>query len=180
MNKEEYGIVIEFFPFGIPNSGRNKPIAMLLVDDVTDLSLLWAIPKYNITLARGQRVYIGAGKRDEIASIVGRADPSVLGEAAMQFLKEKVKEMVISNEKYFVDILNKLGPINIRLNAFELIPGIGKKLAEKALEEKNKAPFTSYEDFNKRTGAPFNIADKLAERILDEFANKDKYKLFTR
>ncbi len=180
MNKEEYGIVIEFFPFGIPNSGKNKPIAMLLVDDLTDLSLLWAIPKYNVTLSRGQRVYIGFGKRDEIGSVVGKADPSVLSEDSMQFLREKVREMVNNNEKYFIDILNRLGPVNIRLNAFELIPGIGRKLVEKIMEERNKSLFTSYEDFNKRTGAPFNIAEKIVERIIDEFSNKDKYKIFTK
>ncbi|MCW1293279.1 MAG: DUF655 domain-containing protein [Candidatus Parvarchaeota archaeon] len=179
MEKEEYGIVIEYFPYGVPGSGKNKPVSILLVDDASDMSLLLAYPKHGVNLTQGQRVYIGSGKREEIGGIIGKADLSVLSEMSAEFLKNKVNEIVSKNEEFFINVINRLGPINIRLNAFELIPGIGKKLVEKISAERAKGPFKSFEDFNTRVGG-INIKERIVERILQEFNNVDKYKLFTR
>jgi putative nucleotide binding protein len=65
------------------------------------------------------------------------------------------------------------------MHSVELLPGIGKKLMWDILEERRKAPFTSFQDIAERTQirAPKEI---IVKRILMELSAEDKYNLFTR
>jgi putative nucleotide binding protein len=61
-----------------------------------------------------------------------------------------------------------------------LLPGIGKKLMWEILEERNKKPFTSFEDIAQRIKAISHPNKMIIERILEEIRNPDtKYRLFT-
>ncbi len=176
MGKDEYAYVLEYLPYGIADSKDRHPSAVILTDS---LSLLIAALKKNVTVEVGKRVYIGENKRDEIHHIIGRIAPTKLSEAGLDSLKEFVHKIVQENEKKYVGTINTLGPINVRLHALELIPGMGKKLTQKLLEERKKKPFESYVEIDERLQLSSNIMRNIEGRILEEMENKDKYKIFT-
>ncbi|MEM4384695.1 MAG: DUF655 domain-containing protein, partial [Candidatus Caldarchaeum sp.] len=80
----------------------------------------------------------------------------------------------------FLDFINNSGMLTPRMHALELVPGIGKKMLQKFLAERDNASFTSFEDVKNRTGLP-NPVEAIVKRIVQEIKNKDeKYRLFVR
>ena len=65
------------------------------------------------------------------------------------------------------------------MHALELIPGIGKKLMWQILEERERRPFESFEDLQRRVNIPDPVK-LLTRRILRELSEDEKYFLFTR
>ncbi len=176
MGKDEYAYVLEYLPYGMSDSKDRHPSAVILTES---LSLLVAALKKEVNVETGKKVYIGENKRDEIHHIIGRITPDKLSESARETLRELVHKAVHENEKKYLGIINTLGPVNVRLHALELIPGLGKKLTQKLLEERKKKPFESYNELDERLQLSSNIARGIESRILEEMENKDKYKIFT-
>lgn len=176
MGKDEYADVLEYLPYGMADSRDRHPSAIILTDS---LSLLVAALKKNVTLEAGKKVYIGENKREEIHHIIGRISPEKLSQSGLENLKNVVHKTVQENEKKYISVINTLGPINVRLHALELIPGMGKKLTQKLLEERKKKPFESYVELDERLQLSSNIMRGIESRILEEMENKDKYKIFT-
>jgi len=65
------------------------------------------------------------------------------------------------------------------MHALELIPGIGKKYMWQIINERERKPFESFDDLQKRANIP-NPAKLVAKRVLEELAGESKYRLFTR
>ncbi len=176
MGKDEYGYVLEYLPFGLPDSKDRKPLAVILTDS---LGLLLVALKKDVKVDVGKNVYIGENKRDEVHHIIQRITPDKLSGSGLSELNQKIELIVKENEPKFIGIINKLGSVNIRLHSLNLLPGVGKKMVQKILEERNKEPFKSYEDFDERVGFSQNISNSIKERIMEELENKDKYHIFT-
>ncbi len=84
------------------------------------------------------------------------------------------------NPNRFLDIINNSGLLTPRLHTLELIPGIGKKMLQKFLQERERSPFTSYEDIKNRTGHP-NPSEAICKRIVQELRDREeKYRIFVR
>jgi len=90
-----------------------------------------------------------------------------------------VSRIVLNRERWFVNFFNTAQAITPRMHALELIPGIGKKYMWQVIREREKKPFESFEDLQKRTQIP-NPVKLLTKRILEELAGESKYRLFTR
>ena len=61
-----------------------------------------------------------------------------------------------------------------------LLPGIGKKLMWEILEEREKAPFTSFADISERIKAIPHPEKMILNRIMEELEDPHvKYHLFT-
>ena len=176
MAKDEYAYILEYLPYGLPDSRDRRPSAIILTESV---ALLIAALKKGVTVEVGKKVYIGEDKRDEIHHIMSRITPDKLSGSGLQRLEEKIDQMVIENEVKYVGIINSLGPINVRLNAIELIPGMGKKTTQKLLDERKKKPFESYKDLDERMQLSPSISKDISARIFEELQNKDKYRIFT-
>ncbi len=121
---EENAIVLDYLPTGRSSSARSEPVVQLMGDE--KFTLLEAVPK-KPEIRIGERVYIGKGDRDKISVIKGRLSYNELTEVAKNELIAAVSGVIKSNEKKFVDLFNNAGPLNIRIHALELLPGIGKK-----------------------------------------------------
>ena len=176
--KDDYMIVLDYLPQGKPGDPKGVPIVQGV--GVTTFSLLEAVPKLNVPIALLEKVYIGKGERDKIAKIVRRLSYDELTSIAKDNLYEAVKLIIKENEQRFVDFLNRAGPITIRLHSLELLPGIGKKQLIKILDEREKEPFKSLEDFKKRTKVTKDPYDMLATRIVEEIKGNVKYYLFVK
>ena len=181
---EEYAYVLDFLPHGRPGvriTGRVGYRAGALVQLVGEefFTLLEALVKEGVTLKPHDRVYVGKEARAEITYIIGRIGYDELTSAAKMELPAVISRIVLNREKWFVNFFNTAQAITPRMHALELIPGIGKKYMWQVIKEREKKPFESFEDLQKRTEIP-NPVKLLTKRILEELAGESKYRLFTR
>jgi putative nucleotide binding protein len=96
-------------------------------------------------------------------------------------LEYAVEDLVTGDEQRFVDFYNEAQPITLRLHQLNLLPGIGKKLRNALLDERDRRPFQSFEDLQARVSGLHNPREVLVERIMEELREEDlKYRTFVR
>ncbi|MBS7619252.1 DUF655 domain-containing protein [Candidatus Bathyarchaeota archaeon] len=178
---EEYAYVLDDLPHGRPGIAHPTYHARNIIQLVGEsfFTLLEAEPIRNATFKIRERIYIGKSGRSKIYHIIGRITYNDLTSTAKSELPTVVETIITSNEKPFINFFNTSQPVTPRMHSLELIPGIGKKLILQILEQREKKPFTSFEDLQQRV----NISDPvkmLARRVLDELSSSEKYQLFTR
>ena len=90
-----------------------------------------------------------------------------------------VEDIVDADERRFVDFYNEAGPITLRLHQLNLLPGIGKKLRNKILDERKRGPFESFDDVSERVGGLHRPKEVIVERIVEEIREEEmKYRRF--
>ncbi len=158
--------------------GRHELIGQLLGDQF--FTLLEAAINERHKPMIGVRIYIGKDIPRNILRIIRRIRYDDLTENAKNELPNVVRKIVETDEARFIEFFNKSTPVTPRMHALELIPGIGKKIAMKILEEREIQPFTSYEDLKKRVGLQDPVK-AIVNRILDELSNpEERYRIFVR
>jgi putative nucleotide binding protein len=181
-SKEEIAIVLDFLPHGYPFDKRpmhrKTPIAQAIGKN--HFFLLEIIPKRDINLQPNEEVYIGEGKRDKVHHVVGKIPLDKLTQTAKGELNYVIEKLVKNNEHKIINFFNKAGPISTRMHQIELIPGIGKKHMWEIIEARREKPFENLEDLKERVKLIPDPIKAVVRRVLDELANKDKYKIFVR
>jgi putative nucleotide binding protein len=176
MNKDDNIIVLDFLPHGRATDRRSEPIAQGVGDKF--FSLLEVAIKDGITVKPKDKLYIGPEKRNEVKYIRGRIKYGELTNYARDILEEILTELVLKDEKRFVEFFNKAGPITNRLHSLELLPGIGKKHLWKIIEERKKKPFESLKEIKERIDMLPDPTKIIVKRIINEFEGKDRHRLF--
>ena len=178
--REENAIVLDFLPNGYPfdksPAHRKTPIVQAI--GVEHFTLLELVPKKDIHINSHDKVYIGKGKRDHIHHINGRIPLSKLTQTAAGELPFVVKQMLIDDEKRFVDFFNNARPLSMRMHQLELLPGLGKKHMWEVLEERKVKPFESFADIKERVKLIPDVHKLFFNRIMKELEGLDKHKLF--
>ncbi|ABN69878.1 Protein of unknown function DUF655 [Staphylothermus marinus F1] len=173
--KEPYMIVLDFMEFGNPTDRhyehRNQPVAQGI--GTKYFTLLEAVPLPAIRLEIFEKVDLGPHSKVRRPIYIVYDD---LTSVARTNLEEAVKRIILENEKYFVEFFNIAEPVNIRLHALELLPGIGKKTMRSILYERERKRFESFKDIRERT--KIDPVKVLTERIIDELRGGEKYYLF--
>jgi len=177
---ENYAYVLDFLPYGYPEENipihQRKPIAQGFGEK--QFVLMEMVVKRDQSLDLAERVYIGKGKRDKIEYISRTLKYDELTPTAKTELLYVIKEAVKRNEKRFIDFINTCQPITTRLHTLQLLPGVGKTLMWKILEEREKKPFESFEDIEKRIHR--NLLNAIAKRIEEELKKPQKYYLLVK
>jgi len=181
---EEYAYILDFLPHGRPGvrpSGRAGYRAGALVQLVGEefFTLLEALVKEGVLLKAHDRVFVGKNAREEITYIIGRIGYEELTASAKMELPTVISKIVLNREKWFVDFFNNARAVTPRMHTLELLPGVGKKYMWQVINEREKRPFESFDDLQKRTELP-NPVKLITKRILEELAGESKYRLFTR
>lgn len=181
---EEYAYVLDFLPHGRPGvriTGRAGYRSGALVQLVGEefFTLLEALAKEGAILKPHDRVFVGKDNREEITYIIGRIGYEELTAAAKTELPAVISRIVLNRERWFVDFFNTARAITPRMHALELLPGVGKKYMWQIINEREKKPFESFDDIQKRTELPSPVK-LIVKRVLEELAGEDKYRLFTR
>ncbi len=138
-----------------------------------------ALVKEDLSIKAGDRVYVGKDVRNEVTYIIGRIGHEELTAAAKSELPVAINKIVVSREAWFVNFFNTARAITPRMHALELVPGIGKKYMWQVINERDRKPFVSYDDLQKRTELP-NPVKLITKRVMEELEGDSKYRLFTR
>lgn len=171
--KDEWAIVLDFLPHGHPGQTKPEPVAQVVGERF--FSLLDIVPRDGVTLALGDRVYIGDGPRDKVKYIKRALKESELTTTARAELEEVVKDVVREAEERFVEFFNRAEPLTIRMHTLELLPGMGKKHTWELLEARKERPFSSYDDIKQRCPTIPDPRKMLEKRIMKEVRGEDPH-----
>jgi putative nucleotide binding protein len=142
-------------------------------------TLLEAELKPNASVESYERVNVGRESREKVQRIIGRISFNELTASAKAELPVVLEEMIQNQEKRFVEFLNEAQPLTPRMHSLELLPGVGKKSMWQIINQREKTPFSSFQDFQKRAGITDPVK-RIARRIAEELEEEPKYRLFTR
>ena len=157
--------------------GRTGVIVIALGEE--RLTLLEILGIENSTFDVGERIYIGKEGRTKVQSVLGKMNYEQISDSAKNEVSKVVESIVIKNEKKFVDGINNAQPLTPRIHALELIPGIGKTYLNVIIKEREKEPFQSFSDIEKRVGLKEPIKH-LIERIVEEISGKARMNFFVK
>lgn len=178
--KEEYAVVLDFLPNGYPFDKRpiHKKTPIVQAVGKSRFTVLELIPKKDIFLQPHDEIYIGEGKRDQIHHISGKLALDKLTHTARNELEFVIKEILLKDQKNFVDFFNKAQPLTTRMHQLELLPGLGKKHMWQILEERDIKPFVDFSDIKSRIKLIPDPEKIIFKRIMNELEGKEKYNLF--
>ncbi len=177
-----YAVVLDYFPHGRSDDNRpqyqKEPLAYALTEDSFDLLALTLTDEADINIV--DRVAVDPPNEEAIATLQ-EIEFDELSSSAVSELEYAIEAIMDDNEGRFVDFYNEAQPITLRLHQLNLLPGIGKKLRNKILDERKRGPFESFDELSERVGGLHRPKDVIAERILEELRDDDlKYKIFVR
>ncbi|MEM0123279.1 MAG: DUF655 domain-containing protein [Conexivisphaerales archaeon] len=156
---------------------KNGTILETIGVDYFMLLELLAVPGSSFVIM--EKINISKENRSKVLSVLGRLKYDDLSQVAKNILQQAIETIVNDNQKNFVNFFNQSVPITPRLNALELIPGIGKTLMLEIIREKEKRPFTDFKDIQERVGLK-DPAKRLTERIMDEIKGNQQIYLFVK
>lgn len=181
--REEYIRVLDFLPRGHPEDDRPSYKKEKLIQGIGEdyFMLLETVPKDDEAANQYDRLYIGSGERDIVDHVKRRIGFKDLTHGSQVELPFVVEEIIEENEEEYLSFFNEAQPITTRQHALELLPGIGKKLMWKILEEREEKEFESFEELAERIDGINDPARILAKRIEKEIKEEDvKYHLFVK
>ena len=172
--------ILDYLPFGKPGTkGKFRAGAVVQVIGTAYFTLLEANVRAGVVLRPMDKVYVGKENRQEITYILGRVGYDELTANAKMELEPAIERIVLDREKSFVNFFNTAQPITPRMHALELIPGIGKKYMWDILNAREKKPYESFEELQKRVSIP-SPSKLIVKRVVEELSGDTKYRLFTR
>ncbi|MFB6297761.1 MAG: DUF655 domain-containing protein [Salinirussus sp.] len=172
-------VVLDHLPHGRTEDDRpqyqKQPLAYAMDIEVFGL---WEMVVDDPEFGIGDRIDIDDDPGIEQVYAVDYED---LPGGAQSELEYAVEDLVAGNSDRFVDFYNEAQPITLRLHQLNLLPGIGKKLRNTILDERERRPFESFEDLESRVSGLHNPREVLVDRILEEIREEDlKYRTFAR
>ncbi len=175
--KDEWVIILDFLPNGMPGHGRPEPIAHAIGEKF--FSLLELAIRDDVELELGDRIYIGDGERDEVKYIKRSLNIDDLSAPGKEEIEGVVKDLIRENGDRFVNFFNTTQPISTRMHSLELLPGIGKKHMWEILEERRVKKFENYEDLKERCPSIPDPVKMIEKRVMLELEGKDeRHRLF--
>ena len=181
--EQRRAVVLDVLPHGRADDDRRQykksPLAYALGEE--DFRLVELRLATDADISIGDRVVIEPHDERVAVEAVEDVEYGTLSNTALNEVEYVIDEVLTDHESRFVDFYNDAQPITIRLHQLNLLPGLGKKLRNKLLDERKRGPFESFEDLEDRISGLHRPKEILAERILSELRDDDlKYKVFVR
>ena len=176
---EEFAYVLDFLVRGksVVIKGREGPMVQALGEE--RLTLLELLAMENKDFEIGEKVKIGKEGREKVVSVLGKLAYEELTPEARASLPNVVESVVKGNEQKYVAYFNDLQPLTPRLHGLELIPGIGKTFMKEIVEMRERQPFVSFDDIQKRVGLR-EPAKMISRRIVEELPGDSRVSIFVR
>ncbi|MFP4633066.1 MAG: DUF655 domain-containing protein, partial [Halobacteriales archaeon] len=175
--REDYVYVLDYMPDGrSQDRASDEPLLQGL--GRTNFTLLEVVPREEARVKIGDYVYVGEGEREEVERVKRRIEYDDLTQGARKELEYAVEDVVADDERRFVDFYNDADSVTIRMHQLDLLPGIGEKIRNTIIEERELQRFESYEDLEDRVAGLHSPDEVLVERIIAELKDEDvKYQL---
>jgi putative nucleotide binding protein len=175
---EEKAIVLDFLPQGKSSGFKSEPVAIVL--GMGYFTMLEVVPKPGIDIKPLEEVYIGKETRDKIDHIKQRIPYEQLTTVAKAELEKAVEQVILANEKRFLQFFNSSGSISLKRHQLELLPGVGRQHLEDILRARQEKPFESLKEVEDRIRFLTSPLSILRRRILAELEGDQKHYLFVR
>ncbi|MDG6939213.1 MAG: DUF655 domain-containing protein [Nitrososphaerota archaeon] len=176
---EEYAYVLDYMQRSRSKLVKNREGLIVQVVGEEYLTLLELLALDTATFGMGERIYIGKDRREKIVSVLGKLNFDDLPPGAKQELQSVLEQMVQAKEQKYVAYFNNLQPITPRLHSLELIPGIGRTLTVGILDQREKKPFETFADVEKRGGLK-DPGKQIAKRLYSEIAGQERINIFVK
>lgn len=176
MMKDEYVVILDFFPQGKPGDRKAEPVAQTIGEKF--FSLLEIVMKDCEDVKSGEKIYVGDGKWDRVRYIRGRINYADLTNFAKGELENIILNLVNGEEQRFINFFNKAMPLTTRSHTLELLPGIGKKHLWQILSQRKTNPFKNFKDLQERVEMLPDPRKMIIRRIINELEEKDRHRLF--
>jgi len=177
---EEVAYALDFIPRGKAGFGRAyiaDPVVQMIGEEF--FTLLEATVRSDTTVNLHEKLHIGKETRDKVNHILGRIAYDKLTPTAKSELPVAIEEIVKQHEDKFVQFFNSAQAITPRMHTFELLPGIGKTYMWQIVNQRERKPFQSSQDIQKRTEIPSPMKS-VVKRVIEELTSDQKYHLFIR
>ncbi|MCS3901666.1 DUF655 domain-containing protein [Methanococcus voltae] len=178
---EDYAYVLDFLPYGHCEDTRPsyKKRGLVQAFGEKNFVLMELELKNNIDVELAEKLYIGKHNREKVSHVLKMLKYEELSRTSKLELVYVIKEAIFNQEGRFINFLNSCDAISSRLHSLQILPSIGKTAMWKIIEEREKKPFESFDDFEKRVHK-HNIVEVIAQRIEEELKEPQKYYLFVR
>lgn len=172
-------VILDYLPHGRSDDDRPQyqkdPVAQGLDPASFGLVELIITPESSLTIGDTVRIAPPAESIETVRSI----EYTDLSGGAQSELEHVVADLVDTNEDRFVEFFNEAGPITLRLHQLNLLSGIGDKLRDTILDERERDEFTDLEELDERVDGLHDPRGIIVDRIIAEIQDEDvKYKLF--
>jgi len=177
---EEYAHILDLLPNGrqTDHGFHREPLALAIGDD--ELKLFELVPRLGAPLQVGQRIPLvpGPGATPSIDHVRRRLGYDELTVAARSELPGALEAIVRENAARYLRFFNEAPAVSRRFHLLELLPGVGKKTMQQIVDERRRAPFTTFAELEQRLGLK-NPERLVVARIEQELSGvDDKYRLF--
>ena len=139
------------------------------------------MPRPGARLTPGERVPLLAAPGEApppIDHVRRRLGYGELTTSARTELSAVLAKVVLDDPARYLRFFNESPSVSRRFNLLELLPGIGKKTMQAIVDERRRAPFTSFRDIEERLHLK-NPERLIVARIEQELSGvEDKYRLF--
>jgi putative nucleotide binding protein len=177
---ENYAHILDYLPNGrqTERGFHREPLALAIGED--ELKLFELVPRPNVKLTAGSRIPLVpvGGAPPPIDHVRRRISYEELTVAGRTELAGTLERIVRANEPRYLRFFNESPAVSRRFHLLELLPGIGKKTMQQIVDERKRAPFTSFADLEQRlhVKGPEKL---IVGRIEQELSGvEDKYRLF--
>lgn len=177
---ESFAYILDYLPGGRQTERGYHREAVALAIGETELKLLELIPRPGAAVTVGERIpLLAVGETpsavDHVRRRIGYGD---LTAAARSELASALERIVRADPARYLRFFNDAPAVSRRYHLLELLPGIGKKTMQAILDERRRAPFTSFPELEERLHLK-NPERLIVGRIEAELSGvDDKYRLF--
>jgi putative nucleotide binding protein len=149
---ENFAYILDYLPNGrsTEHGFFREPVALAVGEN--ELKLLEILPRPGVPLTLGARIPLlpEGGQPPPIDHVRRRLGYEELSSTAKTELPGALERIVLSDEKRFLRFVNESPAVSRRFHLLELLPGIGKKTMLALVEERRRAPFTSFSELGER------------------------------
>jgi putative nucleotide binding protein len=177
---ESYAHILDYLPNGrqTEHGFHREPLVLAVGED--ELKLFELVPRPGAVVSPGQRIPLVPleGKPPPIDHVRRRLAYDELTVAARAELTSALERIVRANPSRYLKFFNEAPAVSRRFHLLELLPGIGKKTMQQIVDERKRAPFSSFQEMETRLHlkSPELL---IVGRIEQELSGvEDKYRLF--
>ena len=120
-------------------------------------------------IGRDPGVVVRLDDQNQVDHIVGPCNGEKLNETIRGQLTDVLTTMIKQSPTPHLGFYQRAGPLNLKIHAFQLLPGVGKRIANEMQRARDMGDWSNFENIEADVG--FDPARSLAVRYVEEFAD---------